>query len=1552
MSSDTGSEDSFQVVERMNPEERDSKMEGDSPVKTSPLGFPQAPQPPSSHLHASQADLSLPQQASPEAKHTASEQKLPAAEVGSPHASQSAGGSVDVNLSHSSGHHSLRGGETSSAPPDVSYYRQDLSEFGSPSEHSEPSGLARNTGQAPEQSPDASALFQAIDAPQSFPQAPYAAEQQAYQAPSGPPTDNALQEQFHTVGGSSGPPIGGQSSPEGYLSSDVVIEGQAGSAPPELSSDLFGAQPMGGGDSVEQLFPPSAAPEQPSGDSGSAELMFSASVAQEQASQSEVQAPEDGFADFSEPGFEATGQTAVAPSSGDYPVEQQHTGGGLDQGSYYPQEVGYGAVPDYTANPYQAEQQYSQVQQPWATSSGDMPHQELEAESYKEGRVESTGTSPGLNTDSAPTEPPVTANSFPYRESASSFPANTEDSQLMPHDAEAYQPPPSVETEHKQAHTNAPELQVTEVDPSGMQTSPASFTQGPGAEQHGSPGEVPGFENLHIDTDPKVEGHGASPVPPAANLFGSSSAVSGSPHASRVSTPRSGGTPTAATLFASSSKEEENAGAFQHAAPAESLFGSDRARQKSVSSAASDFFDGIDESNKIGGEHQQEQQQNWQAAQPTLPQPQEYAFHPDNSWQEYAPPQEGAAPTITPAPQADFIQSQTQSAVYTAPAEAYAPPTDPNAYLGSTDASGGYAQSAQVGETGFQTSQQEEWQGNPMDFPPPSSMNTGEQMGPMPPAFESGNAAGHGFNAEEVGSKSPVEYGIEFAAHVPTAPTQVPSTFSAAPDPMHPLPPIARPPPTDGSLFGERRNDGKPPHAVVSWGFGGRLLVMVPQQRMKLQPTLVTRGSMDGSSDSLSVPRRESVGSIADSAGSEGGRRKLRKGQVRMLSLRTLVAPEATEITAFPGPLCGPKSAPAEVDMFVEGKLHYAEGLNDGELQGSTRLLWYVLKQYIRGAGDLQREDIVRDIVDVLREGEVNKAEVESVVGEGINSADIGIARAHIQELLLSGDREGAVVHAVENELWAEALVISNFVSASAYRKVVARFANKSLGGFKATRTVFHLYAGRGDELVSQQSMDKEELRSSWRQVLACIMSNRTPGDTTALQLLGDRLWLEFGSVSAAHVCYLLAGVPVHGSGRSRIVLVGGDHKSCFSQKLCVVPAAIQMTEIYLYARQLGDPQYYLAAFQGYRLVYAMWLADLGYTEEALKWVESIQEAVDMCVKRVQEPGRLGIGSGFQRQLKIFGDRLKFVGNGYPGSRKQMEPGETPSFIGKFARFFGQAEPQGATNASARGSPESQPTPLQFTPSHTDPFAKPFTRPVRTDNEPEPPRERQPMPSTFAPPPMQREGLVSTADGMSNAASVGGGGAGGAESTSGPPHFAQPASTMGTPMPPPMHAANRDEASAKEGETDESSKKKDEKEKKKESDGGSGGGGSVRTSLFQGLKTITQKIYKPKGHVVDSGMGSEMKAVYDPVKGQWIFPDDPGMSKEEKLKQEQKKAGPPVMAKAPAAALNPAGRPSTAPPVGGNQFRIMPPAGRGKSRRDLSKIRYVDPFKAMKQGKS
>ncbi|KAM3196795.1 hypothetical protein ACQJBY_072479 [Aegilops geniculata] len=226
-----------------------------------------------------------------------------------------------------------------------------------------------------------------------------------------------------------------------------------------------------------------------------------------------------------------------------------------------------------------------------------------------------------------------------------------------------------------------------------------------------------------------------------------------------------------------------------------------------------------------------------------------------------------------------------------------------------------------------------------------------------------------------------------------------------------------------------------------------------------------------------------------------------------------------------------------------------------------------------------------------------------------------------VQNLLVSGKRKDALQYAQEGQLWGPALILALQLGDQFYADTVKKMAYCHFKSGSPLRTLCLLIAGQpADVFKPENPVDANYatlhtqqqpaegtpvgMLNDWQQNLAIITANRTKADELVITHLGDCLWKERNEVAAAHSCYLVAELNIDPYSESaRMCLVGADHLRC--PRTFSSPEAIQRTELYEYAKVLGNSQYILLPFQPYKLIYAYMLVEVGKVSDSLKYCQA-----------------------------------------------------------------------------------------------------------------------------------------------------------------------------------------------------------------------------------------------------------------------------------------------------------------------------------------------------------
>ncbi|KAI9491844.1 Sec23-binding domain of Sec16-domain-containing protein [Zychaea mexicana] len=440
---------------------------------------------------------------------------------------------------------------------------------------------------------------------------------------------------------------------------------------------------------------------------------------------------------------------------------------------------------------------------------------------------------------------------------------------------------------------------------------------------------------------------------------------------------------------------------------------------------------------------------------------------------------------------------------------------------------------------------------------------------------------------------------------------------------------------------------------IVTFGFGGKMCVMFPQTVQRFTSHV---GYESGAPITKAMPSAVRISKLKDVVGSDQN-------------------PTVASLASFVGPVLNDskgstKSKKKEVLAYVDKRIEeltaalpVQEGLGVEYRHAENRvLLWRLIKTLTENdgsIGDGDKMDIaVRALVQPIEKGDENdqgnfsvpayaQADGHQQDEDAENCERSKKVLGELEACLVKGDRSGAVEYAMQEDLWAHALILGSCVNKDVWKKVVTNFVERELsqsagktprqdrlnvtGDKQALRVLYSLFAGSGAASISeflpaatpqqrlgtpfgvspqtQPAQATEDQLQQWRITLTLILANRTPRDTEAITSLGDILRAH-GWLDAAHICYLVSPQSSLHSGidapHVRLTLIGAEGTTAFSDL-----DAYYLTELYEFAlstKQGGASS--LPFLQGYKLVHAWWLADFGYLTEAQRYCEAIANAI------------------------------------------------------------------------------------------------------------------------------------------------------------------------------------------------------------------------------------------------------------------------------------------------------------------------------------------------------
>ena len=426
---------------------------------------------------------------------------------------------------------------------------------------------------------------------------------------------------------------------------------------------------------------------------------------------------------------------------------------------------------------------------------------------------------------------------------------------------------------------------------------------------------------------------------------------------------------------------------------------------------------------------------------------------------------------------------------------------------------------------------------------------------------------------------------------------------------------------------------------IFSFGFGGTIVTSFPKQ----------------------IPRY--------AAGQNTPMIKCSPGEVKIQDSK--IVPLDEDVATFPGPLRS-KSKRKDVLDWLQGRINHLESSVVGQNSSTTLpdprkrheeklLLWKVVRILVEHDGVVDGNASAENSIRSTLSPELTVGDTASLPSQSFDSALLGISRNNgsrsisdmvepetmeaLRKLLLHGERERAVWHAVDNRLWAHAMLLASTLEKKVWKQVSQEFVRQEVKTFgdntESLAALYQIFAGNWDESMDElvppsaraglQMISKTATTGPtknaldgldrWRETLTLILSNRSVDDGRALVSLGQLL-AGYGRTEAAHICYIFAKSPGLFGGpddpQVSVALLGADHLQQpfdYGRDL----DSILLTEVYDFACTVLAPSSTATVsphLQSYKLYHAMILAEYGYKSEAQQYCEAITSALNSTTKR------------------------------------------------------------------------------------------------------------------------------------------------------------------------------------------------------------------------------------------------------------------------------------------------------------------------------------------------
>ncbi|XP_067941202.1 protein transport protein Sec16A-like isoform X2 [Watersipora subatra] len=332
----------------------------------------------------------------------------------------------------------------------------------------------------------------------------------------------------------------------------------------------------------------------------------------------------------------------------------------------------------------------------------------------------------------------------------------------------------------------------------------------------------------------------------------------------------------------------------------------------------------------------------------------------------------------------------------------------------------------------------------------------------------------------------------------------------------------------------------------------------------------------------------------------------------------------------FPGPLVKGQTHKRDVLDYCLKMAQVAR--EDSTLfdRDSTELLWKFLHLFVKQNGTY----VGSDIAELLLEGFEVDSTLYSV--QAVPKANANMTQQEtidrFRQLVMFGDTKEALEWAMSTDQWGHALFLSSKMGSRIHAHVLTRFANSSMTYNDPLQTLYQLMSNRQPTSATHP----EDGWGTWRPHLAMMLCNPSSDselNTKSITSLGDALAAR-GLLHASHFCYLMAGLPLEPYTKKSAKLSMLGIPSGVSIEEYTQPDALELTEIYEYARSLAGEVDVIPHLQICKFFHARRQVDQGQPTEALAYLEAIANKVS--------PRPELFSWAFMSQLHSLAEKLKY----------------------------------------------------------------------------------------------------------------------------------------------------------------------------------------------------------------------------------------------------------------------------------------------------------------------
>lgn len=394
-------------------------------------------------------------------------------------------------------------------------------------------------------------------------------------------------------------------------------------------------------------------------------------------------------------------------------------------------------------------------------------------------------------------------------------------------------------------------------------------------------------------------------------------------------------------------------------------------------------------------------------------------------------------------------------------------------------------------------------------------------------------------------------------------------------------------------------------------------------------------------------------------------------------------------ITKFPFSITtskgGQKNKKKDLEQWIDGHIKEGEsklkenGFSTSSRQADRLTLWKILLNLLQADSSPSQPsktfmEAVRKTLDPSVQVETQELDTfapavdiyqKSLHRRDSSSGNAGSSRGlktedinRLVDLLKVGQREAALKHALDQHLWAHALIMASSLGPTHWIDAVFEFVREEIRPFPSQSArdlalMYRTFSGAGADAVSevlpgQYSLTLQEPTpgpqlssslSNWNSTVSMLFSNSSPMNLETVNILSSLL-LKSGYVEASHVCHVLFGTGVFGpstGSKASFELLGSDPTlpGGFGRDVDSILLSLAFEFYRVTTDSPAQTTPYYSHLVLHKLNLVSYLIDCGHITEAQGFFDTVSSIVKAAKGSVYSPDLLNYMSSVGRRLNV-----------------------------------------------------------------------------------------------------------------------------------------------------------------------------------------------------------------------------------------------------------------------------------------------------------------------------